>query len=302
MNVTSGEDGQLVYELHQSDINTYLICPERARASWAGEVSDPPNDRTAVGTAVHAGIEELLRGGSADDALRMTHMAWVRETATPGFRYVKAKAEETCIRHIHRALAAWHRYVYPTLGNPLLVERSFDLRLDVGAVAGPGVPLQPIEIRLAGRIDHGDELGLYDWKVTTHDHKYTVGFGGDGWQLQRWGIQPSVYTWAVHQLGIYEPPVDFTYVALHPTTGKVTYLPCSRSEGDWAVLRKLCWNIVGQHLAGAAEWPLNNQHALCSADWCPNHPACMGAVCTPSSDTENHEEPAYDVLTSPGLV
>src|SRR5690606_17010119 len=73
--VTDTDAGR-VYEIHQSDIAEYQLCPERARAKWFGEVEVGPTDATAAGTAAHAGIETLILGGDWSDALGALHGAW----------------------------------------------------------------------------------------------------------------------------------------------------------------------------------------------------------------------------------
>lgn len=283
VNIEAGDNGIVVYEIHQSDINTYLTCPERARYLWKVGLEDGQTDSAAVGTAVHAAIERYLKGYGYDLALEDGYHTFNKLAEEPGFRYVKNKYDSTCLRHVHTAFDAWVDKVYPTLGNPLVVEEEF--RIFWGVFEVP--VLQPtgectfieVHVYIAGIMDYVDELGVADWKVTTHSYKYEGGFGGEGWKQKRWAIQPTMYTYAATQLGLIEPQngaVPFEFVALHPTTGAVTRLALERSEADWAWLGELLWNVVEMHSAPLAHWPLNDQHALCSPDWCPAWSQCKG--------------------------
>src|SRR5690606_37926115 len=49
----AGSMTDAVFTIRQSWLTEWLICPERARALWFGEVVDGPTDATAIGTGLH---------------------------------------------------------------------------------------------------------------------------------------------------------------------------------------------------------------------------------------------------------
>lgn len=266
------DDGLTVmrYTFRQSWLNEYLLCPERARAQMAGEVEDTDTAEAAIGTAVHTAAERFKRGDTPSQALEAAKGQFRGLSGDPGFRWVKVKTEATAFRHIETCFETWLRDIEPRLGHAWGIELPFKLKL--GETHPPhGDDYYHIEVYLSGCIDYVDESGLWDWKTSSRLDKYTK----DGWQLKRWGIQPTVYTWAACRLGYFEDPVPFTYAAMCRTGGSAL-LTCYRDPWHWSWLEAQLWNVVRLEASGSNEWPLNDQHALCSADWCPKWSTCKG--------------------------
>lgn len=260
-----------VLELHQSFLGEYLLCPERARQQWFKEVEDLPTDSTAIGTALHSFAEVILRDGSHGDAVSSAMAAWEYEKSLPGFRFVKVAKESTALKHIENACDLWLARVYPQLGHPLLVEYKFDFLFQELEIEG-----EHVEVRLAGAIDFADEEGLWDWKSASRMDKYTPGFGGEGWKLKRWGIQPTVYCHAASLRGGIDSWSNFTFAAVSKTNRTVQYLFVERGPEHARWLLRLTANVARMIVAGPPEWPLNDQHALCAPDWCPAYANCKG--------------------------
>lgn len=269
MKLYVAEAGHTVVRLHQSDLNEYMLCPERARLLWTGQVTSGPSDATAIGTAVHAGAEALLRGADCYKTAREVMLATLeQEVSDPSFRWVQVKTWRTLVEHAERALHNWATLVEPHLGPPVFVEHSFDLHLCWYA--------DDVEIRLGGQVDLGEETGIWDWKTTRNRAKYLARWPGEGWKLRRWAIQPTAYCWAVEQLDLLPNPRSFTYAAVSKTTEEAWFLPVERSESDYAWLQEVARNAVTMLRADLPEWPKLDQHALCSEDWCPAWALCKG--------------------------
>lgn len=270
------DDGLTVmrYTFRQSWLNEFLLCPERARREWAGETTDHDTAEAAVGTAVHTAAERFMRGDTPSQALEAARRQFRVLSEAPGFKWVKLKTPETAYRHIETCFETWLRHIEPKLGTPLAIEQPFNLKFAEGVVTHDDYPVH-MEIWLQGTIDYVDESGVVDYKTGGRLTKYTT----DGWQLKRWGIQPTVYTWAANQLMLTdgELPVSFTYAAMCRTGGHA-FLTVERLPWHWDWLEEQCWNVVQLLGADVDHWPLNDQHALCSPDWCPAWDSCKGAV------------------------
>jgi hypothetical protein len=256
--------------LHQSQLSTYLRCPELFRRQWFGLVEDGPTDATAVGTALHAYAEQRINGAPQDQARDEAYSAWCVERDNPLFRMVKVKQEMTALGHLAHCCDLWEDRVLPQLGDPVYVEKKFSLPFVQGSCNGTDV-----QIDLEGTIDFAD-WSLKDWKTASDGRKYQAGYGGEGWQLQRWGIQATVYCWAALQLGDLDDPLTFDWVAVEKTQPNVHWLTATRNETHFKWLKQLCWNVVTMLESGLDEWPLDNTSALCSQQWCPAWDTCVG--------------------------
>jgi len=269
----------LVFTYHQSFLGEYQLCPERARYKWFGLVPDGPTDATAIGTGVHAGIEWIVAGNPAGGAWEASVAALEEELADEHFRWVQVKTKDTALRHMATALNNLVIQVVPKLGTPIWIEQSFNEHLQTIELPDG----RTAEIRLAGTADFADEAGLWDWKTRKADStKYKAGWGGEGWKLKRFGIQPTVYTWAADKLGLWEhlgvvdEPWTFTFAASSKTSNEVDELPVERTPRHVEWLKQLTTNVTVLLSSGLAEYPKIDQHALCSPEWCPAWSVCKG--------------------------
>lgn len=260
----------LRYTFRQSGLSDFLLCPERARLLWSGDAEDSDSAEAAIGTAVHLAVERFKGGTPPPEALEAARERFRGLSEAAGFKWVKVKTEETAFRHIETCFATWLRDIEPKTGNPWAIEQPFKLKF---AHLETHRSDYDREIWLSGTIDYIDQSGLWDWKTCSRISKYTV----DGWQLKRWAVQPTVYTWAAHKLGYWEDtPVPFTYAAMQRTPSAFALLPVQRGPEDWAWLERQLWAIAELHDANLSQWPMNDQHALCSSDWCPAWDLCKG--------------------------
>lgn len=263
------EGGTTTYTIHQSDLATWLTCPERARQLWTGEATDSTTAEAAVGTATHTAIERFIGGATPSEAVEAATAQFRGLSEQAEFRWVKLKTADTAVRHIEQCFTTWRLTIWPHVPPPIAVEQPFDF---------PFLDLGDVHVRLAGVIDLTDCFGEpWDWKTCSRISKYT----SDAWQLRRWAIQPTVYTLACCYLGLYEGelPVPFHYGAMQRGAPISTVLTVERDRSHWSWLAKVCTDLVVLHDADLSVWPVNDQHALCSADWCPAWSTCKGAHC-----------------------
>lgn len=268
-------DGVKRFYFRQSWLNTFLVCPERARALWKGEVQEPPSVEAAIGTATHTAIEQFRGGTPPADALEAATEQFRGLSEAPGFTWTTIKKPETAEQHIVNCFSTWLRDVEPLVGPSLGSEVKFCLPFH-SQWKCRGAEWQLVELWLEGCIDDIDPWGLWDWKTGSSLRKYTT----DAWQLKRWAIQPTTYTWAVTQLGYdydEDSRVPFTFAAMERSTTRSAVVCLERGAEHWAFLQRLCWHIVALVETGLGQWPLNDQHALCSDLWCPNWEHCKGA-------------------------
>lgn len=245
------------------------ICAERARLTMTGAMPKVENDAASVGTAVHTGIELAINAWLDDGvplalsaAREAAHTHFAELVALDNFRWVKFKPE-TARTFIDGALAVWHDRVAPTL-RPMATEVSF----------GP-LALHEDEhriIEVTGSIDYLDERwGPVDWKTASRDFQE--------WEYDRWGLQPTVYCWALTELG-YENAGSFEFVVFvrkNNTEVNLQRFSVRRHEGDFAWLRERALGIAHLIEADVPSWPRNDNTALCSPKWCPAWDACKGA-------------------------
>jgi hypothetical protein len=131
-------------------------------------------------------------------------------------------------------------------------------------------------IELSGAIDYVDLIPR-DWKTSGS------GMGYEKWELQRWNIQATVYTWAAMMLGLVDPvphstgehqfPFEFVVMG-----GKaVKRVTITRTEADWSWLQDKVIRLAKLIESGLDPWPVNDNHALCSPKWCPAWDDCKGS-------------------------
>ena len=265
--------------VRQSWLNTHADCPERARRNALRLDADPPNDATALGTAAHYAIEravEYKMNGHGlcdhDDMVRWFYEEWdalvaFGENGLP-LRWVK-RTPEQAVAYGLSIIDRFYAHVLPIL-EPAGVEVPF----------GPvplGVSATGWTVMVQGTIDAIDHLlGLVDWKSASR--AYTP------WEKRRWSIQASVYLAAARQgvLPVSVPDV-FHYVVFPdvPPSNRdwpVQVIDVTREAAQDGWLVNQVGAIAGMVSAVGfeAEWPMRDQHALCSPKWCPSWDGCRG--------------------------
>jgi hypothetical protein len=249
------------HDFRQSDLNTWMMCPEQFRLNRAGQLPRHESDATAVGTAVHHGIEGVLSGQCSLDEGHDLAAEKFTELLPTIERWNKAD-ERTCYVHVSNCYTTWADQVYPMLPAAVLVEESFRVLLHED---------EHRTIHLTGTVDMLDELGcVWDWK--------NMGAEIQKWEADRFKIQPTAYTYAArHAWGVEEP--EFAYAVMlkraKPVDAQILYV--QRTEQHWEWLKRQAVSLALQIEAQLPVWHLRDQGWHCSAKWCGAWDSCKGA-------------------------
>jgi hypothetical protein len=247
------------HTFRQSFLNEFLICPERARLSLTDNKPPDNTDAAACGTAVHAGIEHVLLGGGFLGAMDAIEDAWWDEQREAHFRWTKYSGNtawkwiETCWDH----WCTWYQKQHYLHDLPWACEVPFEVRVYEDAER---------TISIKGTIDAWDGTRVWDWKTSSRGEY-------EAREYQRWAIQPTVYTRAMTSLHS-QHNVPFKYGIMH-AKGMQTF-QVDRDERDWAWLNRKCVSIAKLIEADLDQWPLTDDHWLCSEKWCVNWANCKG--------------------------
>lgn len=253
-----------VYTLSQSWINTFMNCPEQARLEMSDLLPRKESDATAIGTAMHTSIESVLRNGtSMEFAVTEGHSKLESLMSLPEFQFIQVKTPETMFKTFDRVFYTWGNEIFPQLPQTQFVEYPFDVVLCETSTA---------TIRLKGSIDFVDELNdIWDWKTANRPY--------DQWQVDRYKIQPTAYSYGLFMSSDLEltEPITFNYAVMMKSKQDCSIYTTHRDSRHWSWLQQQCQAIVAMIEADLPQWPLNDQHALCSETWCTAWASCKGA-------------------------
>jgi len=259
--------------LRQSWLGQLAMCPERARQDLLGISESTESSNTAIGTAVHYGIEQCLL-----DQMQTGEPMTMRETQEIAVGEWNRKAPEI-VRWNHKSTEAieiiaantevWWNEVRPGL-RPTAVEHEFNLPLVVDH--------EP-EIWLKGTIDCVQEPGMpiIDWKNPGRKPH-------DAWEKKRWSVQAAAYTWAIGAEGespaisTFEPR-EFEFV--HLVKGTVHRTLVDVGPAEWASLVMLARSAGTLITANLPIWPLTMSGWHCSPKWCGAWATCRGKLAGP---------------------
>jgi hypothetical protein len=257
-------DGRWHHTLRQSWLNDALgVCLERARRDRLGLLPRTESDAAALGTAVHAGIEQMLHDAMGiGEATEFAYSEWHRISSLPNFRWLSFNEgdHEVVEAYIFTALHAWYRDVFNLL-QPQAIEHPFSFTFyeDDQRV-----------IELTGTIDYIGKWSripvVADWK--TGKRKYSER------DKQKQAIQASVYTAAAEAAGFGRRP--FRYGVMVRGKDEVQVVDITRwpAHDEW--LKQQCLSLAYMLESELPVWPLNDQHFLCSSAWCPAWSSCKG--------------------------
>ena len=263
MKITTADDGVIDVSVRQSWLNNHDMCPSRARRELL-EYPDgtPPSTATAIGTAMHAGIEGTLLGVDVPEALTAVRSAYAAEAAVEGFG--QDMTHDKALAVAYKCFSAWHTKIYPRLEDVDDVEHDFKVQV----AERPGVRLW-----ISGTYDAKIGGDIWDWKTGANLRKYIDAFGGEGWMLKRWANQPTFYTLAdAIETGDWSPR-QFHYGAVSKQDYSVSVLTVDRGPADWLWLVDKMWSVYDSFGAPAS---LNDQGWWCSVKWCPFWGSCKG--------------------------
>jgi hypothetical protein len=269
--------GRWQHQFGASWLKTAQTCLERARREHTGEMDNIESDAACVGTAVHLGIEVCLESGGLTlaDQLEVAQDEFSRLMLLDGTNgdpearhkegvFTWVKYDERQARNlIATHTANWYHEVLPDLDYSAHTEWTF------GDEGSPEVVLWGDDtrtIRLAGAVDYLDRNGApKDWK--------TAGQAYRKWEYDRWGMQPTVYSYAINY--VHGRNLPFEYVVMHPKG--VQRFTVERDERHLKWLATQCVDLAIQIEHNIPSWPKSDNHALCSEKWCPAWRTCKGA-------------------------
>ena len=255
------EDGKAEYNFHQSWLEDFVLCNERARGVPLLE-EVPPKPEADLGTSFHDGVQYLVENPDA---------SWVEGYQLASETWAGFDHELDYDKGDAYLYSAMHSFEYQAREELVPVATEFPFRR---------LPFYEDDVKriyVSGTIDYVDnELGLVDWKTSSRQYK--------PWEKQRWNGQASLYTWAWTYLTygfsvgevIPDEPVPFTFFVFEKPHGTLQRVTVYRDEGDWDWMRLRCRNAVTLIEANLEHWPVNDQHALCSPKWCPMWDHCKG--------------------------
>lgn len=274
--------------LHQSDLKNH--CLEKLRLETVATGPRVENDAATVGTALHKVIEWELENEPYDDLVACQaqaasiYLELLDEYQQQDRPYVLSSFgnHNRAIELLVKLAEAWYRCherqeLLAATVRPQ-VELQFDLPFIEVDVKKHGKRAETIPVFLAGTIDIVHNNRVWDWKTAGSEYRR--------WEYQRWGRQPDVYTWAAHQLGLIHPNQDglleFDFKVfirgMDPTLGCST-VPITRSVNNATWLAEIVGRLVNfsYNMGFDIEWPLDDQHVLCSPKWCTFFDMCKGA-------------------------
>jgi hypothetical protein len=272
--------------IRQSWLGDALMCPERARLSALHPETRKENDSAMMGTAVHAGIEAVLKeeldpqyiGEHSVEAFRMREQELHALGKSINITNTDPKNWD---KHINSMAEAWVRDIYPHVPRGGITEYKFETK--VGAIANE---LFEYELWFEGTMDYFHPQGIWDWKTAAR--KYYEA------EKQTQNIQSAIYAESAVTLGMMNYDVDFTFGVMirnASSTGQILTVNRTASHGQWIINQtKSLVNtlLTMQKNLPQEKWLVNDQHYLCSQRWCPVWSMCKGSYIT--SDNNNAEE------------
>jgi hypothetical protein len=266
--------------IRQSWLNDALMCPERARLVELHPESRRENDSAVLGTAVHKGIEGVLREDIQPNQAGEFAKGWFH-----GFRgelqergtdiNITNVDPDRWLEYIDSMSAAWVRDIYPSLPLGGLVEHKFCQPMAI--VEG----LHDDEssdwaLYFEGTIDYIHAEGIWDWK--TAGRKYYEA------EKQSRDIQSAVYAGAMAYAEMLEHPTAFTFgvmIRSGNSTGQTVTVTRTQAHTSWVMAQAA--GLVNSLMLlrdtnPEASWVRNDQHHLCSERWCPVWSKCKGAL------------------------
>lgn len=270
------DDGRWHHRLSQSWLKTADTCLERARMEHTGEMPRIESDAACVGTAMHLAAETCIQSGGLTlaDCIEVAQDEFSRLMQLDGtngdaeatyeegvFKFVKYD-EPKARKLVSLFTTYWWTDVYPTLNPDAVTEWKFVV---------PLVDDDERVIELSGTADYVDGDEIKDWKTSG---------GGEykPWEYRRWGMQPTVYTYALSEGrgDLNAPRARFEFVVMHAKG--VQRFEVKRGPADWAWLKVKATDMARMIELEIPTWPKNDNHALCSPLWCPAWSKCKGAL------------------------
>lgn len=263
--------------VRQSWLDDAMRDPERARLGMVKPEWNGPSDATALGTAAHAGAEEMLTSG--DDAAAMAAIAPCldEELALPNMRWNKYDSRADLLKRATSCYQVWRDEILPLVPQPGAAEVEFRVPL-YELPDGRTVGIEGTQDWVPTEVN-----ALWDWKFPGRDYNQAA--------KQKSAIQPTIYSLAAVKGGLqsvtdfkYTYPMDFTY-GIGITLQRGARAQVFTVRRDWGHAEFALQRIKGfvdlyLNFGVDSPWPINDDHFLCSDKWCPWWSICKGSTQT----------------------
>lgn len=250
--------------VRQSWLGDMAICPERARLGQVKPEFRTGSDATIIGTAVHAGIEQVLKGNASDFVAMLEFVNNEYETLQTTNYTVTNIEPEKIPDYLEAMSLAFYNEIMPCV--KLGGQAEFFFRSPLG------ISIDDKEVFLEGTMDYVDPDGnIWDWKTAKRIYNQK--------EKQKSAIQPTVYTTALRNLGLAENPTFNYGVMVRQATPKSQILSVTRGDNHSKWLQHYVKGAVTTALKSGYqdEWLMNDSSALCSSQWCSYWSVCKGA-------------------------
>ena len=280
-----GHDVTKVF-IRQSWLGDALMCPERARLTALHPETRKENDSAMMGTAVHAGIEQVLNSEiQPEDIGDYSVNAFFEREKALNAEGKKINITNTdpknWAKHINSMANAWVSDIMPHVPLGGISEYKFATK-----VADVDNELFEYELWFEGTMDYFHPQGIWDWKTAARKYYQA--------EKQTQNVQSSVYAEASHAMGMIDYPVEFNFGVMirnASSTGQIVSITRTPEHGQWIIDQTIALvnNLLTvQAKMPSSRWIVNDQHYLCSQRWCPVWSMCKGSYIT--SETTNAEE------------
>ena len=239
-----------------------------------------------MGTAVHAGIEQVLNSEiQPEDIGDYSVNAFFEREKALNAEGKKINITNTdpknWAKHINSMANAWVSDIMPHVPLGGISEYKFATK-----VADVDNELFEYELWYEGTMDYFHPKGIWDWKTAARKYYQA--------EKQTQNVQSAVYAEASHVLGMIDYPVEFNFGVMirnASSTGQIVSITRTPEHGQWIIDQTIALvnNLLTvQAKMPSSRWIVNDQHYLCSQRWCPVWSMCKGSYIT--SETTNAEE------------
>jgi hypothetical protein len=243
------------------------------------------NDSAVMGTAVHAGIEAVLRGTiDARDAhhVSVSKLNLIKDTEKVKVTNTDPSTWEDLVRSMTNAWVAGVLPEVPLGGQPEFKFEYFS-----------NIVVDGYAIWFEGTMDYFHPTGVWDWKTAAR--KYSL------LEKQTQSIQASIYSGYALQSGEVEVDangdVGFNFgVMIRNLKGDSQIVRIKRNSAHSMWVTEQASTMVRLALAMRntegefnRPWLKNDQHFLCSERWCPWWSVCKGVFIQNTHNTSGDE-------------
>jgi hypothetical protein len=278
------EENKRVY-VRQSWLGDSMLCQERGRRMMVSPEFRTTNDSAVMGTAVHAGIEAVLRGTiDARDAhhVSVSKLNLIKDTEKVKVTNTDPSTWEDLVRSMTNAWVAGVLPEVPLGGQPEFKFEYFS-----------NIVVDGYAIWFEGTMDYFHPTGVWDWKTAAR--KYSL------LEKQTQSIQASIYSGYALQSGEVEVDangdVGFNFgVMIRNLKGDSQIVRIKRNSAHsmWATeqastMVRLALAMRNTEGEFNRPWLKNDQHFLCSERWCPWWSVCKGVFIQNTHNTSGDE-------------